>query len=213
MLPGQLIERMQWRYAVKKFDATKRLAPEIWEALEQALILTPSSFGLQPWRFVVIQDQGLKERLVEHSWGQRQVADCSHHVVFAGLAQPDLQHVDRHIARMSQVTGKSAEDFAGLRKVIAGFMERTHGDFSLQEWAVRQVYIALGNLMTSAAMLGVDVCPMEGINASKYDEVLDLPSQGFRTVVCAAVGYRSADDKYAASPKVRFLREAVIEHR
>lgn len=211
--PNQLLEALHWRYAVKKFDPSRKIPADIWSVLEQALVLSPSSFGLQPWKFVVITDPELKARLVAASWGQKQPADCSHHVVFAAKDNPGKPDVDRFLARSAEVQGVDASSFDGYKRVMYGFVEgavQARGEEALNHWAALQVYIALGGFMTAAAALGVDVCPMEGIAPAEYDAALGLQEIGYRTIVCAAAGYRASDDKYATSPKVRYPLEEVI---
>ena len=208
-----LLAQLNWRYATKKFDPTKRIPDSDWAALEQALILTPTSYGLQPYKFLILTDPALRARLVPASWGQTQPVDCSHYVVFAARAQNTEADVDRYIARMAEVRGAAPEALAGFKKVLMGdVVDGPRGQVAL-EWAARQAYIALGNFMTSAALVGVDTCPMEGFEPAKYDEILGLPAQGFRAVVACAAGYRAADDKYAALPKVRFPASEIIDRR
>lgn len=207
-----LLQQLRWRYAVKKFDSTRKIAAEDWHTLEQALVLTPSSFGLQPWRFMVITDQGTKDKLVPISWGQRQVAEASHVVVFAVRQPLTESDVDRHVARTAEVRGVPVETLSGFKKMLMKSLVPPPDGFDIHHWAGLQAYIALGNFMTSAAMLGIDTCPMEGILPEKYDELLGLPNEGFRTVVVCVAGYRAADDKYAAVPKVRFETDEVV-HR
>ncbi|MEN9362505.1 MAG: hypothetical protein RL095_4040 [Verrucomicrobiota bacterium] len=213
MNPDKLVQAMNWRYATKKFDSSRQIPSETWKALAESLILTPSSYGLQPWKFVVVTNKEIMERLVPYSWNQRQVADCSHLVVFAIRKNVDAAHVDRFIARTAEVRGIEAASIEGYRKMMLG--DVVHGPRSLHanEWAARQAYIALGNFMTSAALLQVDTCPLEGIEAAKYDKELGLPERGFATVVACAAGYRAADDKYAAAAKVRFASEQILEYR
>lgn len=205
-----LLQQLRWRYAVKKFDPTRKIPAEDWATLEQALVLTPSSYGLQPWRFVVITDQEMKDRLVPISYGQRQVADASHVVVFAVHKPLSAAHVDRHIARTAEVQGVPTESLDRFKKMLLNSLVPPPPDFNIEHWAALQAYIALGNFMTSAAMLGIDTCPMEGIVPDKYDELLGLPNEGYGTVVVGVAGYRAADDKYAALPKVRFPVEEVV---
>ncbi len=205
-----LLKQLNWRYAVKKFDPSRRISDADWETLERALVLTPSSFGLQPWRFVVITDPATKERLVPMSWGQRQVVDASHVVVFTVRKPLTESDVVRHIARTAEVRGVTAESLAGFQKMMLGSLVPPPADVDINHWAALQAYIALGTFMTSAALLGIDTCPMEGIVPAKYDELLELPNEGYGTVVVCVAGYRAADDKYAAAPKVRFPREDVI---
>lgn len=207
-----LIEQLHWRYAVKKFDPKRKIAVNDWQTLEQALVLTPSSFGLQPWKFVVITDQATKEKLVPISWNQRQVADASHVVVFAVKRPLTESDVDRHVSMTAEIQGKPVESLAGFRKMMMGSLVPPPPGFDVNHWASLQAYIALGNFMTSAAMLGIDTCPMEGIVPAKYDELLELPKEGLGTAVVCVAGYRADDDKYAKSPKVRFPAAEVIRH-
>lgn len=207
-----LLAQLNWRYATKAFDASKKIAVRDWSALEQALILTPTSYGFQPYRFVVITDQATKDKLVPHSWGQKQPADCSHFVVFAAKESVSEADVDHYIARVAEVRGTTVESLAGFKKVLNGdIVEGPRGQYQ-HEWATRQTHIALGNFMTSAALIGIDTCPMEGMVPTKYDEILDLPAKGYRTVVACAAGYRSAEDKYAAAPKVRYPASELVIH-
>ncbi len=208
-----LLGQLDWRYATKKFDPAKRIAAADWAALEQALILTPTSYGLQPYKFLVLTDPALRAQLVPASWGQTQPVDCSHYVVFAARAKNTEADVDRYLALMAAVRGTTTESLAGFKKVLMGdVVDGPRGEVSL-EWAARQAYIALGNFMTAAALIGVDTCPMEGFEPPQYDEILGLPAQGFRAVVACAAGYRSAEDKYAALPKVRFPADVMIDRR
>lgn len=208
--PDALLRALTWRYAVKKFDATRRIPADTWAALEQSLVLTPSSFGLQPWAFFLVRDPARREALVGASWGQRQVADASHLVVFAirqGLAAAD---VDRYVARIAEVRGVAADTLAGYRKVMLGFLGRPAEQFDVDEWAARQVYIALGQFMAAAAVLGIDTCPMEGLDPRAYDRILGLEGTGYATVVACPAGYRAPDDRYAAQTKVRYPAADVV---
>ena len=207
-----LINQLRWRYATKQFDTTKKISAADWATLEESLVLTPSSFGLQPWRFIVVTDQATKDKLVAASWDQRQVADASHVVVFAIKKNVGAAEVNHYLNRIAQVRGVSAESLNGFRDVLLGFLAQPADQFDVNFWSTRQTYIALGNFMTSAALLGVDTCPMEGIVPNHYDEILGLDAQGYKTVVVAAAGYRAASDKYATLPKVRFAPEEVITH-
>jgi nitroreductase len=206
--PSAILEALAFRYATKQFDATRKIGEEMWATLEQSLVLTPSSFGLQPWKFLVITDQALREELVPHTWGQRQVADCSHLVVMAVRTSVDEAYIDKFIRRVAEVRGITAESLAGYRGMIAGSLSMMTPD-----WAAKQAYIGLGQFMLAAALVGVDTCPMEGFVPAKYDEILGLTEQGLTTAVLCPAGYRAADDKYASTPKVRWPAADVIEHR
>ncbi|WP_404784110.1 NAD(P)H-dependent oxidoreductase [Altericista sp. CCNU0014] len=211
--PTDLLDALTWRYATKKFDPTKTIASETWSALEESLILTPSSYGLQPWKFLVVTDPELKQQLQPLSWNQAQVADCSHYVVFTIKKNLTAADVDRFVARTAEVRGVPVESIAGYRGMMVSDVVHGARSFNVNEWATRQTYIALGNFMTSAALLGIDTCPMEGIEPVKYDKLLNLSEAGYATVVACAAGYRAEDDKYAELAKVRFAKSEVVEVR
>jgi len=205
-----LLKALNWRYATKKFDPARSIPADLWAALEQVLVLAPSSFGIQPWKFLVITDPAVKERLVACSWNQTQPRDCSHHVVFTVRKDLPEAHIDRYIARTAEVRGTTPEALAPFKKVMMSSLEPARAAGTLDHWQTHQIYIALGQFMAGAALLGVDTCPMEGIVPAQYDEVLGLTGSGWATVVACAAGYRAADDKYASLPKVRFPVDEVV---
>lgn len=209
----QLLGALRWRYATKQFDPTRTIPDAIWKALEETLILTPSSFGLQPWRFLVVQDPALRAQLLPHSWNQRQVVDASHLVIMTVMKQMTVEHIDKYLQDTARTRQVPVESMAGYRKMMIGdVVDGARGKIST-EWAIRQSYIALGNLMTAASLLGLDTCPMEGFEPAKYDEILGLAPRGLTTAVLCPVGYRAATDKYATLAKVRFPKSELIEYR
>jgi len=199
-----LLDALQWRYATKKFDPTRRIPEDIWAALERSLVLTPSSYGLQPWKFLVVTDPAVRSELVTQSFRQSQPADCSHFVVMAARTSMDAEYVDRFIAATCEARGIPTGALAGYRNVIIGDVVTGPRSAMASEWAARQCYIALGQFMGSCALLGIDTCPMEGIVPQEYDRILGLGGSGYATVVACAVGYRSGEDRYAGAVKVRF---------
>jgi nitroreductase len=205
-----LLADLQWRYATKVFDASRKIPADVWAALEQSLVLTPTSYGLQPYRFLVVQDAAKRAALLPHSWGQKQVVDCSHYVVFLARTEMTPADVDRLIRRIVEVRGVTAESIQFYRDMMLGDIVNGPRGKTAHEWAARQCYIALGNLMTCAAVLGVDACPMEGIAPAEYDKILGLAGTGYKTVVALALGYRGAGDKYATLAKVRYPAEELI---
>jgi nitroreductase len=207
----QLIEKLKWRYAVKKFDNQKKISESNWKILEESLILTPSSYGLQPWKFLVVQNPQVRKQLTPESWNQTQLEDCSHFVVFAARTSIDDAYLDFFFEEMARIREVSKESMVGYRKMISNDLQQGARSKMILEWATRQTYIALGNLMTCAAILDIDACPMEGINPPKYDEILGLKNTSYRTTVACAVGYRSATDRYAEAKKVRFAKEKLVE--
>jgi nitroreductase len=212
MTPSQLLDSLNFRYATKQFDPARPIDAAAWEVLEQALVLSPSSFGLQPWRFLVIDDPDLRQRLRQHSWNQSQITDAARLVVFTtrtDLTEPDI---DRFMSRLAAVQGREPATLDGYRNIVVSFAAAMNRE-ARHAWNARQTYIALGQFMTAAAMIGIDTCPIEGFDPAGYDEVLELADSGYATTVVCAAGYRSADDKYAAAPKTRFPLEELIEHR
>ncbi|BAZ38694.1 nitroreductase [Calothrix sp. NIES-4101] len=210
--PDSVLQQLQWRYATKKFDPSKKIPDEVWKALEQSMVLAPSSFGLQPWKFFVVSNPELRQQLLPHSWGQAQVVDASHLVVFAIKKDLNAADVDRYLDRMAEVQQTPVENLQKFGSVVKGFMDKPPYPLDINEWSTRQVYIALGQFMTAAAFLGIDTCPMEGFIPTKYDEVLQLPAQGYKAVVVCPAGYRSEEDHSAQRPKVRFKTEDVVEY-
>jgi nitroreductase len=205
----QLLAALRWRYATRQFDASRKIPQDIWNALEESLVLTPSSFGLQPWKFLIVRDPAVRAKLQPESWDQPQVTEASHFIVLTARTDVTKADIDAWIAHMMEAQHKSADDLAPLKGMIAGFAE-TMSCEERHAWNVRQVYIALGQLLASAALLGIDACPMEGISTAAYDRILGLENSGYATCVACALGYRAADDKYAAAPKARFERSQVI---
>lgn len=212
MTSNQLQDCLQWRYAVKKFDRSKKIDEKIWKTLENSLVLSPSSFGLQPWQFHIVTNQNIKDLLVPKSWNQTQVGDCSHLVIFTTKKSMDEDYIQKYIETISSQRNVPLETLDGYKKMMT--MDLTKGQRStmIKEWAARQSYIALGNFMTCAAVLKVDTCPLEGILPKDYDEILQISSTDYQTVVACAAGYRAEDDKYQNAKKVRFLPEVVIKH-
>jgi nitroreductase len=209
---SQLSDALRWRYATKAFDATRKLPAATWSALEETLVLSASSFGLQPYRFLVVEDPGLRAQLVPHSWNQRQVVDASHLVVFAARTQVTEAEIDAWIQQIATTRGVTPASLAGYRGMMTGSLLNPAFQSIAPHWTARQAYIALGSLLTAAALLGVDTCPIEGFTPAEYDRLLGLPAQGLAAVVACALGYRAESDKYAAAPKVRFPASQLIVH-
>ncbi len=208
----QLVKQLQWRYAVKKFDPARKIPAAQWQALESALLLSPSSFGLQPWRFIVVNDPSVRAQLRAASWNQTQIVDASHLVVFAIKKDLNAADVEHFVQRIAQVRGVSAESLSQYKQMMLDFVAQASKGFDINAWSGRQLYLAVGVFLASAAVLGIDACPMEGLEPDAYDKILGLDKQGYHTLTVATAGYRDADDKYAAIPKVRYASEEVLIH-
>lgn len=209
---AQLLSQLNWRYATKQFDPARRISAEDWAALEEALVLSPSSGGLQPWKFIVVDDPAIRGQLVPASYGQTQVKDASRLLVFAARTNFGEVDVDAHLERTAKLRGIPVESLAGFRAMLVGGIVNAMEPPVRQQWAARQAFLALGNLLTSAALLGIDACPMEGFAPPQYDAILGLEAMGLTSVAVCALGYRSPQDGYAGLAKVRFPKEEMILH-
>ena len=208
----QLLAQLRWRYATKKFDPARKIPAATWSALEESLRLAPSSFGLQPWKFFVVDHPDLRKQLMAVSWNQAQVVDASHLVVFTvkkGVGPADAnKFADAIIAQR----GLKPEQVEPYRQMMLGFLNHLPAGFDVDGWSARQVYIAIGQFMASAAALGIDTCPMEGLDPAAYDRILGLEAKGFQTLCAMPAGYRHADDGYAKLAKVRYPLAEIVEH-
>ena len=212
MTPDQILKTLNWRYATKKFDSSKKISAEDWQALEQSLVLAPSSFGQQPWKFFVIRNSSLRQQLQQQAWDQSQVTDASHLVVLAIKQGIDNDDVDRYLDRVMEVRQTPKEKLAGMEKAIKGFLENSPFPLEPNDWSTRQVYLALGFLVYSAALLKIDACPMEGFKPAECDKLLGLSDRGYASRVLCALGYRSPEDKLADMAKVRYATDEVVEY-
>ncbi|MEM6909959.1 MAG: nitroreductase family protein [Verrucomicrobiota bacterium] len=204
-----LIDQLNWRYATKQFDSTRQLSEEKLQTLLEALRLSASSFGLQPWHFFVLKNAEIRAQLLEHSWGQKQVTDASEVILFCQPTAFSEADVDAFLEDTMQTRGVSRESLAGYEGMMKGFLDRMEPEV-LHGWARNQVYLALGSFLVACAAEGVDACPMEGFQPSEYDRILGLEEKGLTAVVVCPIGYRSEEDKYASLAKVRFPMETVL---
>ncbi len=208
----QLLAQLRWRYATKQFDPERKISAADWITLEEALWLTPSSGGLQPWKFFVVTDPAMRARLTPASNGQPQIEAASHLVVFTAKTNFSEADVDAHVKNISEIRGAPLEALAPLRGMLVGTIIRALDETARDAWARNQAYLALGSLLNSAALLGIDACPMEGFDRELYDEILGLKAQGLASAVIATLGYRLSSDKYATAPKVRFPKDEIFSH-
>lgn len=211
--PLTVVEALHWRYATKIFDSARTIPAELWSNLEQSLVLSPSSYGLQPWKFLVIEDPALRSELRPFSWNQSQITDASHLVVFLAKRTIDGADLDRLIEATSTIREQPIEQLAFYRSMMQKDLLDGPRSALIDQWSTNQLYIALGTFMTAAALLGIDTCPIEGFSPPDYDRLLGLEASPYRSAVVCAAGYRSADDKYASLAKIRYSTAELIEHR
>ena len=204
-----LINAMNWRYATKSFDENRKISEQDWQILEKSLILSPSSFGLQPYKFIIVKNNKIRDDLVVHSWNQSQINKSSHLVVFTALNNISEEYIDNFIqltAKTRNIDSKYLEDYKKM--MINNLIDSKKEIFN---WASKQAYIALGNLMLSASLLEIDSCPIEGIDNQAYDNILNLNNSDYKTSCVCCLGFRSSDDKYQNLKKVRFSREMLFQ--
>lgn len=206
-----LIETLNWRYATKSFDPTQKLSDDQLFQLTESLRLAPSSFGLQPWKFLIVTNPAVREELVWHSWGQRQIADASHLIVLCAKDDTTETDVQNYINTIAATTWAPLGALDGYKGMMNGALESRTADMR-KTWAEKQVYIAQWFLLMAAAQLWIDACPMEWFDTQAYNKVLWLEGSGYHSVVIVPVGYRSSDDKYAQAPKVRYTAAQVVEY-
>ena len=205
-----ILEQLNWRYAVKKYDPTRKVSDADWATLEEALMLAPSSFGLQPYKFIVITDQATRERLSPAAYGQTPITEASHIVVFAYKKTLDDKDVAHFIERIAEVRGQTRESLGDYENVVRSSAKKATDGAYIETWNSRQAYLALGFLLETAALLGIDATPMEGFDPQAVNAVLRL--EDYSAVAIAAIGYRDAEhDWLAPLPKVRMPREELIQ--
>lgn len=207
-----IINSLKWRYATKKFDATKIISNEKLNIIKEAFNLTATSFGLQTISMVIVSDKEVRNSLVEHSYNQLQVKEASHLLVICIQDNITDEDVDKHFDNVSNIRNTPEHILAPFRLDLKTMMQRMT-EHERQQWSVKQAYIALGNLMTVCAVEKIDACPMEGFKADSYDEILNLKDKNLKSVLLLPVGYRAEDDMFATFKKVRKnVNNAVIEY-
>ncbi|SHI31000.1 NAD(P)H-dependent oxidoreductase [Aquimarina spongiae] len=197
-----IIESLRWRYATKKFDAEKILPKEKIDILTEAFNLTATSYGLQPLKLIVIQDKELQEKLVAHSWNQNQVVQASHLLIFCIETQIGETYIDSYFKNVKAIRNTADEILKPFRdQLVDSFKNKPEEEIA--NWAAKQAYLAMGNLLTVCALEKIDACPMEGFIPQKYDEILRLDEKGLTSVLVLPVGYRAEDDMFSDFKKVR----------
>ena len=203
------ISALNWRYATKRFDDAKTVSEADLATLRNAINLTATSFGLQPFRVAVVSDQATKDRLQEAAYNQIQVGTASHVFVFAAKTDVTPEYVDAFIRRLAEGRELGYEALSGYGDYIKGSLKGKSPEF-FQAWNTRQAYIALGSLMIAAGELQIDGCPMEGFDAEKFNDILGLSERGLTAVVMCPVGYRSPEDASQHYTKVRLSEEELF---
>jgi len=203
------LDQQNWRYATKKFDATKKISNKDLDILKEAIRLSSSSYGLQPYKVFIIENPDLRAKIQPAAWGQSQIVDASHLIVFANRTNVTDEDIDSYLKNVAQT--RNLPDTA--IKGYGDFMKGGIGAKSQEEkanWTSKQTYLALANLMNAAAELKIDVTPMEGFVPAQVNEILGFDKLGLNASLLAPIGYRSTEDATQHLKKVRKSNEELF---
>ncbi|MFK7787327.1 MAG: NAD(P)H-dependent oxidoreductase [Crocinitomicaceae bacterium] len=207
---NQITEDLNWRYATKKFDPTKKVSNEDLETIKESLRLTATSFGLQSMKFLIIEDPEVREKLKPASWGQTQVTDASHLIVLCSYIDVNNDHVDEYMQDVSSARNIPIEATSQFGDYIKGAIANFSADDKLL-WSSKQTYIALGQTMHTCARLRIDSTPMEGFDPAAFDEILGLSAKNLKATLLLPIGYRHEEDNNQHLAKVRKSSEVMFE--
>ena len=197
-----IIDDLKWRYATKQFDASKVISDSDLETLKEAIRLTPTSYGLQPFKVKIITDEKIKNKLKEFSYNQNQITEASHIFIFCNYTKIDKTFIENYIKLMANTRSQNIDELKGYGDfMISQICNLSQAD--TQIWAAKQSYMGMTNLLTACANLKIDACPIEGFISEKYNEILSINTTDLKSVVVVAVGYRSDDDDSQFLNKVR----------
>jgi nitroreductase len=203
---GNFLENQNWRYATKKFDATKKVSTEDLELLKEAIQLSTSSYGLQPYKVIIVENPAIRTQLQPASWGQTQIVEASHLMVFANETNFGEDGINDYFENLVETRKIPSESIQGYKDFMSSNILSLTEDVR-NTWTSKQTYLALGNLLNAAAELKIDVCPMEGFVPAQYNEILGLDKLNLNAVLVATVGYRSEEDATQNYKKVRKSKE------
>ncbi len=205
------IEKLQWRYATKKFDSSKKLSAEKLHVLKETFNLTATSYGLQPLKMVVVSNQKIKEQLMPLTFNQPQIRDASHVLVLCVETEIDANFIVDHFKRVEGTRNTPREILEPFEENLVRTFSEKESD-EIRQWMINQLYLTLGSLLAICAIEEIDACPMEGFEPEKYDQLLGLDKKGLQSVIVLPVGYRDKSDFFSSLKKVRRgIDELVIE--
>ena len=207
---NKIIDDLNWRYATKKYDPEKKISSADFDIICQSLRLVPSSYGLQPVKYIVVNDKSMREKLLPLAYNQPQITDASHLIVICSYRNISPNMVGEHLSLMSETRNIPLEDLSKFGENMDASFAKLSAE-ELCEWTAKQAYISLGHIMHTCANLRIDATPMEGFNKTSFDEALDLTSKNLQSVLLLAVGYRSSEDNLARLAKVRKSTEDLFE--
>lgn len=203
------LDHQNWRYATKKFDSTKKISNEDLNTLKEAIRLSSSSYGLQPYKVIIVENPELRAQIQPVAWGQSQIVDASHLIIFANRTTINDAEVDDFIQNISKTREIPLEALSGYQGFMKGKINELSED-AQNTWNSKQTYLALGNLLNAAAELKIDVTPMEGFVPVQVNEILGLDALGLNASLIATVGYRHTEDATQHLKKVRKSNEELF---
>jgi len=201
-MKNTIIDALEWRYAVKKYDDTKKIRDTDLHILKESIRLTPTSYGLQSFQVIDVVNPEIREKLKANSWSQTQITEASHLFVFTAHKNITSIDVDSYMENVSKTRKIELEHTKAFGDYIKGAISPLT-EVEFVPWNTKQTYIALGFLLQTAAELRVDATPIEGFDVAAYDEILGLSEKGLTASVICALGYRSVEDKNQFQAKVR----------
>lgn len=206
----ELIENLKWRYATKKFDTSKKVSSDDLQKLKEAVQLSVSSYGLQLYKVLIIENSEIREQLKPVSWNQNQITDASHLFVFCNYTDATPEAIDAFIKQTAETRNLDLERLNGY----GDFIKEKLNEKTPEEktgWLKSQTYLALGNLLNACAELKIDACPMEGFEPEAYNKILGLEQQRLNAAVIAPIGYRHDEDHTIGQQKVRKPIDVLFE--
>jgi nitroreductase/dihydropteridine reductase len=206
----ELIENLKWRYATKQYDASKKIKDEDLEKIKEAIQLSATSYGLQPFKVLNIENKSIREKLKPVSWGQHPIVDASHLFVFCNYTDVQDENIDDYLNLKAEVQGIDVSNLNGYGDFVKAKMKEKSSE-EKSNWAAKQTYIALANVLNACAALKIDSTPMEGFEKDRYNEILGLKTRGLEASVVVAIGYRSKQDHTQNSKKVRKSLDVLFE--
>lgn len=206
----ELLKNLEWRYATKKFDTSKKVLSNDLQKLKEAVQLSVSSYGLQLYKVLIIENSNIREKLKPVSWNQSQITDASHLFVFCNYTEATPEAIDDFIKQTAETRNLDLERLNGYGDFIKSKLAEKSQEEKIS-WLKSQTYLALGNLLNACAELKIDACPMEGFEPEAYNKILGLEQQGLNAAVIAPIGYRHNEDHTIGEQKVRKPMEVLFD--
>lgn len=201
-LKMKITDNLKWRYATKKFNPELKVSEENIEQLKEAVNLTASSYGLQPYKILIIENPEIREKLKSAAWGQSQITDSSALFLFCNYTGMGPDKVDNYLKLRADINNLNVDDSKDYGDMMKSMLSSLTPE-QISVWTSKQTYIALGTLLAASAELKIDSCPMEGFDKEQFDAILGLKENGLTASVLAAIGYRDDSDPFLAFKKVR----------